>query len=340
MQSKHKKLISLFSILFIIITFLPLYLTSAEYYGEHVINSYSSEQLDYVGIMANTWNTTTSNLIQSFGQSFVGTGNYLTGTGVYLKKVGGARTGFVTMAVVNATGTYGENDDLPLNMDLVLANALEISTTKVNIASVTTIGSMYRFNYTGTTFLKLGNNYTLFVFYENSTTASSDVNYVGVGLDITSSFASGRFSFKGGATGVWTIEASTKDMIYDVYGSIYYQGETPIATATPNPSAWGYWNGTAWVPNATETPFAQTSAYDFTIIAVPIIVIAICAGLGFLTMGMWGGWIGVNIAVILLYTLSSYLTISYMPLWGVILIAICDVGLLFGSGVLSRGKHD
>ena len=225
----NKFLLKLLTIVIIIVIAFSLHNTVNAEIG--VIDSYSESNYDSsIPIGVGTGNVLV-------GQSF--TNNYdvtVSSVKLYLKK-SNLPTGTTYVRIYSHLGTYGV-DSVPNSSAL-----LGITTSRVNVASLTNAFQLVTFNFTTPRTLYGGTKYVLELFYAGGDSS----NYVLVGSDSISPAALGNVSTSNNGS-TWTAVQS-QDLIFYVNGS--YSGAAPAAPlADAGPWVFDTPGTTSWTPPA------------------------------------------------------------------------------------------
>jgi hypothetical protein len=164
------------------------------------------------------------------------------------------------------------------------------------------------------------------VFLENG------VSYY-LGCNCTANGANIEYGASGETGGSWLYVSSYSDGSYH-YGTFsliddklnclvvtdanpIYDVPTPTSTSTPAPT-----------PTTQPTDILSWWDSQFFNLLLPLIVILVVSVIAGYFGGAWGFFAGLNVAVILVYVVMGT---SYIPLWGVVLIAVVDALMLFGK---------
>lgn len=247
-----------------------------------------------------------SGLYQTFNATSSG---YIIAVVVSAERLSTSISGVLTARIEGVSGSYGTSGSPD---GTVYATSLT-----VDVTSLGTNYGLVTFNFDGTYQVTANSKYCLTIELTDKEAGQGGRNWFQSKM---SNPYGGDFGYFG--LGAWSRDSQNQDMLFYVYAS-----DTPLsASPSPTPSGLGsddeyYWNGTAWVPvdNIVET------TTDLVLpLLIPLIVILICAGLGAYFIGLWGFVLGLDVAVVLLYVALP----TYMPLWGVLIVAVGNVIVL------------
>lgn len=174
----------------------------------------------------------------------------------------------------------------------------------------------YTFTFDGQFRMLAGYNYTVYAQVVQATNVAQ-AQYIY--SETTSTAGVNAFTYHNSGWDLGVV-GGTGYISMQIYGT-----SSPTATATPVPTP----------TIANPTPGAGEDSVSFYTnllmpVAVPLLIILICACLGAYFMGKWGFFLGLNVGVILTYVALPY----WMPLWGVVLIGVADVLVL----LMTRGN--
>lgn len=237
---------------------------------------------------------------KGYGLKWAGNGEYLYSWLTYHKTTEGVNSG--TGSVYSAVF-----EEYPASTWTWIAN----SSNSFAFSSFNTNANWYNFLYEDMPYLNASRNYRILTVMEGTPTY-----WIKVGC-VTNNPSNTVFVTDIFTTPSWNEGAKGYGLMYRVLTDT-----DPAPTPTPSPS-----------PSPSPTPFTyQGDIWEaltpYGTLILPLVLILLVALLCGRYAGVWGFFAGLNIAAILVYAIMGA---AYLPLWGLVILALVDGLLLFGK---------
>lgn len=231
----------------------------------------------------------------------------------------GSPTGFFEMVIYdNLTGSFGSTA-VPINTDQgdTWDSCYDTSDNMVWAGDLGTgVAGTVNFYFDGMMYLNSSKQYAWGL---RALTPNFDVgNVVTVGGKNGNQYSGDGIMYYDGAWDYATYLGKDFNCYIWVSDTQLTPTPTPVPTATPSPSPTPFtYQGDIW---AALSPYAN--------ILLPLVLIIFIALLCGKYGGVWGFFAGLNVTAILVYAIMGA---AYMPLWGLVMLALVDGLLLFGK---------